>query len=53
MAATPKGPQMMTLDYKVDRKIYDDFTRQCTHKGMSQKVVVERLMAKYAESGNI
>jgi len=53
MAATPKGPQMINLDYKVDRKIYDDFVRQCSHKGMSPKVVVERMMAKYAESGNI
>lgn len=53
MASTPKGPQKIAIDYIVDRKIYDDFIRQCTHKGMSPKVVVEKLMAKYAESGNM
>lgn len=53
MAASLKGPQKMTIDYSIDRKIYDDFVRQCAQKGYIPKVVVERLMARYAETGNI
>jgi hypothetical protein len=53
MAASLKGPQKMNIDYAIDRKIYDDFVRQCSQKGYVPKIVVERLMAKYAETGNI
>jgi len=52
MASTPKGPQKIQLDYVVDRKIYDDFVRQCSHKGYAPKVVIERLMQKYSENPN-
>lgn len=53
MASTPKGPQKMKLDFLIDRKIYDEFIRQCTKKGYSPKGIIEKLMAKYTETGNV
>ena len=53
MASTPKGPQKMKLDYTVDRKIYDDFIRACGQKGYAPHIVVERLMKKYVETGQM
>ena len=53
MASTPKGAQKMNLDFAIDRGIYDNFVRQCSHKGFVPKVIIERLMAKYAETGNV
>ena len=50
MAATPKGPQKMRLDWAVDRETYDEFIRQCRHKSFAPQVVVERLMKKYNTS---
>lgn len=53
MAATPKGPQKMKLDYTIDRQAYDDFIRACSHKGYAPQIVIERLMKKYIETGQM
>ena len=54
MAAYPKDPQKMNLaDFTVDRKTYDNFVRICSGKGFAPKIILERLMAKYCETGNI
>jgi len=53
MAATPKGPQKMKLDYNVDKQTYDDFVRACGHKGYAPQIVMERLMKKYIENGQM
>ncbi len=53
MAAYPKDPQKMALDFTVDRKVYDDFMRLCSSKGFAPKIIVERLMAKYVQTGTI
>ncbi len=53
MAATPKGPQKMRLDYNIDRGIYDDFVRACSRGGYAPQIVIERLMKKYIETGQI
>jgi hypothetical protein len=47
MAATPKKPQVIKLDYSIDKEIYDDFVRLCVKTRYSPKVVIERLMKKY------
>lgn len=51
MAATPKGPQKMRLDFNVDKQTYDDFMRACTRSGYSPNVLIERMMKKYNETG--
>ncbi|MFH1398699.1 MAG: hypothetical protein ABIG95_01145 [Candidatus Woesearchaeota archaeon] len=51
MAASLKAPQKMKLDYSIDRKVYDDFIRLCTQKGYAPKMVVERLIQRYIETG--
>lgn len=53
MAANPKGAQKINFEVIIDRKIYDDFVRQCSHKGFAVRVVIERLMTKYSETGNL
>jgi len=51
MAATPKGPQKVRIDYNIDKPTYDDFVRACSKKGFQPNVIVERMMKKYTESG--
>ncbi|MBN1386769.1 hypothetical protein JW968_07430 [Candidatus Woesearchaeota archaeon] len=53
MAATPKGPQKAKIDYVIDRGVYDSFVRACSSKGFAPQIVVERLMKKYVETGQI
>jgi hypothetical protein len=53
MAATPKGPQKMRLDWNIDRGTYDAFVKQCTQKGYAPQIIVERMMKKYVETGQI
>lgn len=51
MAAALKAQQKMKLDYNVDRKVYDDFVKECSHKGYAAGVVIEKLMIKYVQNG--
>ena len=51
MAATPKKPQVMKLDYSIDRAVYDEFVRVCVKSAYSPKIVVERLIKKFIEGG--
>ena len=51
MAATPKKPQKVKLDYNIGKQIYDDFVRTSSKKGYAPTVVVERLMQKFNETG--
>ena len=53
MASTPKGPQKMKLDYNVDRQAYDSFVKACSQKGYAPQIILERLMKKYTETGQI
>jgi len=53
MAATPKGPQKMALNYNVDRGIYDIFVKACSSRGYAPQVILEKLMTKYNQTGQI
>lgn len=53
MAGTPKAAKKMKIDYNIDREIYDAFVKACTHKGYTPNVVIERLMKRYIETGQI
>jgi hypothetical protein len=53
MASTPPGAQKMKIDYTVDKKVYDDFVKNCSRKGFAPQVIVERLMTKFNETGQI
>lgn len=53
MASTPKGPQKMRMDYNIDRGTYDSFVKSCAKKGYAPQVVLERLMKKYNETGQM
>ena len=53
MAATPKGPQKMKLDYNVDRDTYDIFVRACSKKGYAPQIEIERMMKKFIETGQM
>lgn len=51
MAATPKGPQKIKLDYYVDKGVYDSFVRAVASKGYAPQVILEKLMKKFSETG--
>ncbi len=53
MASVPPGAQKMKIDYNIDRKIYDSFVKICSRKGYAPKVIVERMMTKFVEKGQI
>lgn len=53
MASTPPGAQKMRIDYTIDRKIYDEFAKACSRKGFAPQVVVEKLMRKFVETGQM
>ncbi len=53
MAATPKGPQKVRIEYNIDKPTYDAFSRQCTSKGYAPHIVIEKMMKKYIETGQI
>ena len=53
MAATPKKPQKVRLDYNVDKGAYDDFVKACSRKGYAPNVIVERLMKKFNDTGQM
>jgi len=53
MAGTPKAAKKMKIDYNIDRAVYDEFVKACTRKGYTPNVVVERLMKKYLETGQM
>ncbi len=53
MASYPKGPQKMKLDYNIDRQIYDEFAKACSHKGFAPQVILEKLMKRFTETGQM
>ncbi len=53
MAATAKKPQKVRLDYNIDKQTYDDFVKACSRKGYAPNVIVERLMKKYNDTGQM
>jgi len=50
MAAKPKAAQKVTINYPIDKQIYDDFARLVSKKGFVPQVVVQKLMKKYIDS---
>ncbi|HTZ42192.1 MAG TPA: hypothetical protein VMC07_03230 [Candidatus Omnitrophota bacterium] len=53
MASYPKGPQKQKIDYNIDRQTYDEFVKACSHKGFAPQVIVEKLMKKFTETGQM
>ncbi len=53
MAATAPGPKKMKLDYVIDKQVYDEFVKHCSKKGFSAHVIVEKLMKRFTETGQI
>ncbi len=51
MASTPPGAQKMKIDYIIDKKVYDEFVKNCSRKGFAPQVITEKLMKKFNETG--
>ena len=43
----------MKIDYNIDKQTYDEFMRACSKKGFAPNVVVERIMKKYIQTGQL
>ncbi|NQV91833.1 hypothetical protein HQ489_05155 [Candidatus Woesearchaeota archaeon] len=53
MAAKPKKTQKVRLDYNIDKEVYDDFVRNSSKKGYAPNVIVEILMKKFNDNGQL
>jgi hypothetical protein len=53
MAASLKAPQKAKMDFNIDKQTYDDFVKNCQHKGYAPNIVAEKLLKKYNETGQI
>ena len=53
MAATPKKPQKVRIDYNIDKQVYDEFVKSCARKGYAPGIIVEHFMKKYNETGQM
>lgn len=53
MASTPKGPAKIKMDYYFDREAYNVFIKKCGEKGYAPQIVLEKLMRRFAETGQM
>ena len=53
MAAVPKQPQKARLDFSVDKDTYDYFIKACSGKGYAPQIVIERMMKRFNETGQM
>ena len=53
MAATAPGPKKQRVDWNLDKSTYDNFVRTCSHKGYAPQVMIEKLIQKYNQTGQI
>jgi len=53
MAASNKAAQKVKLDYNIDREVYMAFAKMCNSKGFAPNVIVQKIMQKYNETGQI
>lgn len=53
MAATPPNPQKVRIDYNIDKATYDSFAKNCSRKGFAPQIVVEKLMKKFNDTGQM
>ena len=53
MAASLKAAKKMRLDYNVAREVYDEYVKACSRKGFAPSVIIERLMKRYIDTGQV
>ncbi|MBT4647887.1 hypothetical protein HN827_09940 [archaeon] len=53
MAASLKAKKKMKIDYNIAKDVYDEFIKSCSKKGYVPHVVVERLMKKFNQTGQM
>jgi hypothetical protein len=53
MGTYPPDPRKRKLDCNIAQNIYDDFAKACSRKGFAMQVVIEKLMAKFNQTGQI
>lgn len=53
MGTYPPDAQKREMKCNIDRKTYDEFAKICSRKGFAMQVVVEKLMRKFIDTGQI
>ena len=53
MATYPPDPRKRKLDSNIAQNVYDDFVKSCSHKGFAPQVILEKLMAKFNQTGQV
>jgi len=45
--------QKQRVEYGFDKNVYDEFVKACSRKGFAPQVLIERMMKKFNETGQI
>jgi hypothetical protein len=53
MATYPPDPRKRKLDFNIAQNIYDDFAKLCSRKGFAMQVIIEKMMAKFNQTGQV
>jgi hypothetical protein len=53
MAATPPDAQKREMKFMIDRQTFDNFAKNCSRKGFAMQIVVEKMMQKFNQTGQI
>ncbi len=53
MAATPPDAQKREMKCMIDRQTYDNFAKACSRKGFAMQIVVEKMMQKFNQTGQM
>ncbi len=53
MGTYPPDAQKREMKCNIDRRVYDEFAKNCSRKGFAMQVVVQKLMEKFNSTGQI
>ena len=53
MGTYPPDAQKREMKCNIDRKVYDEFAKTCSRKGFAMQIVVQKLMEKFNQTGQI
>ena len=53
MGTYPPEAKKREMKANIDQKVYDEFAKACSRKGFAMQVVIEKMMKKYNETGQM
>jgi len=53
MGTYPPDAQKREMKCNIDRKVYDEFAKACSRKGFAMQIVIQKMMARFIETGQM